>query len=144
MFLVPWFIAILGYFGLLEIRALCSHCPHYAEPGRILKCWANYGVPKLWKYHPSPMSGLEKVLFLGGLVVLWGYPLAFLLLGMQWFLLAVYTLTTAGAFMTLKIGMCSQCMNFACPLNAVEDAVRREFFRRNPVVAAAWGVDVEG
>ncbi|GAJ20475.1 unnamed protein product, partial [marine sediment metagenome] len=21
-----------------------------------LKCWANYGSPKLWKYRPGPMS----------------------------------------------------------------------------------------
>lgn len=139
-YLVPWLVIILVYFGLLEIRVMCSHCPHYAEAGSSLQCWANYGAPKLWKYRPGPMTGMEKGLFVGGLVAVLGYPLVFLLVGMQWFLLAVYVLTSTGAFATLKIYLCSQCMNFACPLNGVQDETRRAFFERNPGVAQAWGV----
>jgi len=136
--LAPWFAIILGYFGLLEIRVMCSHCPHYAEPGSTLKCWANYGAPKLWKYRPGPMSFMEKILFLGGFVVIWGYPLAFLLVGSQWFLLLVYVLSATGLFLTLKMFLCSRCMNFACPLNGVDDEVRRAFWERNPAIAQAW------
>jgi hypothetical protein len=139
-YLVPWLVIVLGYFGLLEIRVMCSHCPHYAEAGRSLQCWANYGSPRLWKYRPGPMTGMEKGLFVGGLVAVFGYPLVFLLVGIQWFLLAVYVLTSTGAFATLKIYLCSQCMNFACPLNGVRDETRRAFFERNPGVARAWGV----
>jgi hypothetical protein len=139
-YLVPWLAIVLGYFGLLEIRVMCSHCPHYAEPGHSLQCWANYGSPKLWKYRPGPMSRVEKSLFLGGFAAVWGYPLVFLLGGMQWFLLAVYALASAGFFATLKIHLCSQCMNFACPLNSVQDETRRAFFARNPQIAQAWGV----
>lgn len=141
--LVPWFILIGGYFGLAEIRVMCSHCPHYAEPGNSLKCWANYGSPKLWEYRPGPMSFMEKVVFLGGFAIIWGYPLAFLLGGAQWFVLVVYIMTTVGFFMTLKLYMCTQCMNFACPMNGVDDAVRHDFFQRNPEVARAWGVQIE-
>jgi len=122
---------------------MCSHCPHYAEPGGSLQCWANYGSPKLWKYRPGPMSGMEKAVFWGGFAAVWGYPLIFLLVGMQWFLFIVYVLSSLGFFMTLKISFCSQCMNFACPLNGVEDRVREDFFERNPVVAEAWGLDAE-
>jgi hypothetical protein len=50
-----------GCFGLLEIRVMCSHCPHYAEAGRLLKCWANYGSPKLWAYRPGPMCRMETL-----------------------------------------------------------------------------------
>jgi hypothetical protein len=139
-YLVPWLVILLGYFGVLEIRVMCSHCPHYAEPGSSLQCWANYGSPKLWKYRPEPMTGMEKGLFVGGLVAVWGYPLVFLLVGMQWFLLVVYAVTSAGFFMTLKTHLCSQCMNFACPLNSVQDETRRAFFERNPGIAQAWGV----
>ena len=135
--LVPWLIAALGYFGFLEIRVMCSHCPHYAEQGASLKCWANYGMPKLWKYRPGPMSLVEKILFLGGFVVIWGYPLPFLVVGTQWFQLVVYALVTTGFFMTLKEFLCSQCINFACPLNGVDEAARLEFFKKNPVVANA-------
>jgi hypothetical protein len=138
-FLVLWLGVIVGFFGLLEIRVMCSHCPHYAEPGSTLKCWANYGAPRLWKYRPGPMSSTEKILFWGGLVAVWGYPLVFLLVGMQWFLLVAFALSSGGFLMTLKTFLCTQCVNFACPLNGVNDEVRNDFFERNPEVATAWG-----
>ncbi|MFC1888256.1 hypothetical protein ACFL4G_00730 [Thermodesulfobacteriota bacterium] len=137
--LVLWIALIVGFFGFVEIRVMCSHCPHYAEPGKSLKCWANYGSPKLWKYRPGPMSFGEKFSFFGGFVIIWGYPIIFLLSGGQWFLLLVYTLSAVGFFMTLKIFFCTQCMNFACPLNAVEEGARQGFFGKNPEVARAWG-----
>lgn len=141
--LVPWLIIVIGFFGFVEIRVMCSHCPHYAEEGSSLKCWANYGSPKLWKYRPGPMTFLEKVVFLSGLVLVWGYPLIFLLADFQLFLLIVFLLTSAGFYMTLRTFLCSQCMNFACPLNSVESEVRRNFFDRNPTVAEAWTADIK-
>jgi hypothetical protein len=140
--LIPWLILIVGYFGFVEIRVMCSHCPHYAEDGSSLTCWANYGSPKLWKYRPGPMTFSEKVVFFVGFAVVWGYPLIFLVAGVQVFLLIVYPLTVAGFFMTLKMFLCSQCMNFACPLNTVTNEVRKEFFENNPEVAKAWDIDV--
>jgi len=71
-------------------------------------------------------------------------PLLFLIAGSQWVLLAVYLLATAGFFMALRRYLCSQCINFACPLNTVDDTVRRGFFDRNPGVAKAWGSDTKG
>ena len=139
--LIPWLILIIAYFGFVEIRVMCSHCPHYAEEGSSLKCWANYGSPKIWKYRPGPMTMLEKVVFFAGLAVVWGYPLIFLIAKFQVFLLIVYLLTVAGFFVTLRTFLCSQCMNFACPLNTVENEVRSGFFERNPEVAKAWRVD---
>lgn len=137
--LVAWIVIILGFFGVVEIRVLCSHCPHYAEDGETLGCWANHGSPKLWKYRPGPMSALEKSIFFIGLGVVWGYPLPFLLIGEQWFLPAIYVLTNAAFFVTLRLFLCSQCMNFACPFNSVESSARDLFFHRNPSVAAQWG-----
>ena len=61
--LAVWVAIIVGFFGFLEIRVMCSHCPHYAELGTSLKCWANYGSPKLWKYRPGPMAIAEKIIF---------------------------------------------------------------------------------
>jgi len=137
--LAVWVAIIGGFFGLLEIRVMCSHCPHYAEPGDTLGCWANHGSPKLWRYRPGPMSPLEKAVFFGGLVAVWGYPLVFLAMGHSWFLLTVYVLTSSAFFVTLKMFLCSRCMNFACPLNGVGEAERNLFFERNPAVADAWG-----
>ena len=141
--LIPWLIFIIAYFGFVEIRVMCSHCPHYAEEGSSLKCWANYGSPKIWKYRPGPMTFFEKFIFFIGFAVVWGYPLIFLIADFQLFLLVVYLLTTAGFFMTLRKFLCSQCMNFACPLNTVKNEVRRDFFGRNPEVAKAWTIEVK-
>ncbi|MCP4896617.1 MAG: hypothetical protein GY906_06530 [bacterium] len=136
--LVIWITICVGFFGAIEIRVMCSHCPHYAEEGATLKCWANHGSPKIWKYRPGPMSTAENIVFFAGLVVVWGYPLPFFVLGRGWFLLGLYVLLAAGFFATLKTFLCSQCMNFACPLNGVPDPVRAAFFDHNPVVAEAW------
>jgi hypothetical protein len=141
--LIPWVILIIGYFGFIEIRVLCSHCPHYAEEGSSLKCWANYGSPKIWKYRPGPMTFSEKGIFFVGFAFVWGYPLFFLISGFQLFLLIVYLLTVVGFFMTLRMFLCSQCMNFACPLNTVKNEVRRDFFEHNPEVAKAWAIDIK-
>ena len=141
--LLIWVAVIVGYFGFIEIRVMCSHCPHYAEEGATLKCWANHGSPKLWKYRPGPMSTTEKAVFFGGFVVVWGYPLAFFVVSGLWFLLGLYVLLTAGFFVTLKMFLCTQCMNFACPLNGVPDPVRAAFFRRNPSVGQAWNTGSE-
>jgi hypothetical protein len=62
--LIPWVAFALSYFGLIEIMVMCSHCPHYAQPEiKSLKCWANYGSPKLWRYNPGPMSSSEKFIY---------------------------------------------------------------------------------
>jgi hypothetical protein len=137
--LLIWLGLILSYFGLIEIRVMCSHCPHYAEPGGSLKCWANYGSPKLWHYRPGPMSAMEKLVFLAGLIVIFGYPLPFILLKTGWLLAGLYGLSLLGGYMFMRSAMCSHCMNFACPLNWVDPARREVFFKRNPAVAEAWG-----
>jgi hypothetical protein len=136
--LAPWLLMILGYFGFVEIRVMCSHCPHYAESGKSLQCWANYGSPRLWKFRPGPMTTAEKIVFEAGLLSIMGYPLVFLVAGLQWFLLVIYLLITISGFVTLKRSFCSQCMNFACPLNNVDERIRADFFKRNPTIAQAW------
>jgi len=141
-FLLPWLILMFGYFGFVEIRVMCSHCPHYAEEGGSLKCWANYGAPKIWKYRPGPMTLWEKIIFLAGFALVWGYPLFFLIFDFQVFLLLVYLLTVGSFFMTLRTFLCSQCINFACPLNTVTNKIRKDFFDRNPRVAKAWNIDI--
>jgi hypothetical protein len=136
--LVPWLVIALSYFGFIEIRVMCSHCPHYSEAGGSLKCWANYDSPKLWTYRPGPMTRAENIVFFAGLTAIFGYPLIWLVAGQSWFLLMLFALTTVDGFLTMQRCMCTQCMNFACPLNQVEQAPRDQFFARNPRVAEAW------
>jgi len=140
--LVLWLFLIAAFFVIIEIRVMCSHCPHYAEPGASLKCWANYGIIKVFTYRPGPMSLLEKSIFLSGFTTIWGYPIFFLFISSQWFLLIVYLLTVMAFFTTLKLFLCSRCTNFACPLNGVEISTKKEFFKLNPEIAKAWDEDV--
>lgn len=137
--LLPWVLLIIGYFGLIEIRVMCSHCPHYAEPGgKSLQCWANYGSPKLWQYNPGPMTRGERFVFFAGLVVIAGYPLAFLVGASQWLLSALFGVTVAAMATLMGRLMCVRCMNFACPFNGVDHWTRTLFLARNPAVAQAW------
>ena len=61
--LVLWIFMSAAFFLIIENRVMCSHCPHYAEPGASLKCWANYGIIKIFKYRPGPMSLLLSLPF---------------------------------------------------------------------------------
>ena len=136
---IIWFLIIIGFFMFAEIRVMCSHCPHYAEKNKSLKCWANYSIPKIWKYNPGPMTFIEKGVFLGGFVLVWGIPLIALIVDLQILLWILYVITTVGFFMTLQLNFCSICMNFACPLNRVNEEDRDMFFAKNPEIAKAWG-----
>jgi hypothetical protein len=84
------------------------------------------------------MSTAEKLVFHGGLVLVWVYPIGFFIVGGLWFFLALYLLINSAFFLTLKRVFCSRCMNFACPLNGVPEPVRRSFRKRNPSVGRAW------
>lgn len=133
LFLVPWVASVLLYFGLVEIRVMCSHCPHYAESEtKTLKCWANYGSPKIWKYRPGPMSVAEKIVFFAGLIVVFFYPTVIMLISAQYILTAIYLVYTSAAFYLMKRFMCTRCMNFACPLNATDKNAEESFKRNNP------------
>lgn len=139
LFLIPWFAMYIAFFGFIEIKALCSHCPHYGEPGlKSLKCWANYGAPKLWKYKPGPMSVLEKATFFIGVALIFSYPVPFLVLQKSYILLGVYPVLFAVGMFILKTLYCPKCINFACPMNRVPAAVRESFFDKNPMIKRAW------
>jgi hypothetical protein len=139
--LLGWLAYMLFFFFVWEARVLCSHCPYWAEEGRILHCHANYGVFKIWRYRPGPMSRSEQIQFLVGVGLFILYPLIFLFLGHQ-FLLAGIALTSAVSFgYLLWRNICNRCVNFSCPLNNVLPDVRQKFLDRNPMIAEAWRVE---
>ena len=156
-----WYMLAYGafyifFFGFFEIRILCSHCPYYsADTGFSLKCLANNGALKVWKYHPEPMNRFERISLAAGFVFLGGFPVfanfygvyfvaanydrfsQAALLGMIG--LAVITLASALSFFyCLRIYVCSKCVNFSCNLNTVPKAVVDDYLRRNPVMLEAW------
>jgi len=138
--LIPWIIFVLSYFGLIEIRVMCSHCPHYAEPEtKFLKCWANYGSPKFWNYRPGPMSKLEKIIFFSGLFIILFPPIALLIVQGHFLSLILYIVLLVTFKFALKRFFCERCINFACPFNVVDNVTRNAFFDKNPEIKKAWG-----
>lgn len=149
---ILFFPIILGVF---ESRFLCSHCPYYAEEGKVLHCLANHGILKLWRYHPEPMNKFEKTLMIllalsfGVLIpgTIFGYNIWYFASSPQYnniTLFAIISLTVIVAmtiigmvFMMAKT-MCSKCVNFSCPFNMVKKINRDEYLRKNPIMLKAW------
>jgi hypothetical protein len=135
----PYILLFFAYFGFIEIKVMCSHCPHYAEPDiNSLKCWANYGIPKLWKYNPGPMTTAEKIIFFTGMIAVLIYPIFFLIFTHHLLFLVIYLILIIPGVILLNLFLCTQCMNFACPLNKVKKEVRDVFFEKNPSIKKAW------
>jgi hypothetical protein len=129
--LIIWVMTFPLFFLLLGIRVLCTHCPHYEESSGILRCWSNWGVPKLWKYRPEQMIIFEKIILISGFIIVWGYPVIFISLAQKWILLTVYIFFVMLFFFLLNKFACRRCINFSCPLNRVSPEVKEEYFRSN-------------
>lgn len=137
-YLLLWLAYSLFFFFVWEAGVLCRHCPYWAEAGKILHCHANYGVIKLWKYQPEPMSRLDKIQFgFGGM--LWvGFPFPFLLLGGEYLLALIGVSAAISGMFLLRRNVCARCVNFSCPLNAVPGQLVDVYLRLNPQIRAAW------
>lgn len=149
--LLGWVAFALFFFFVWEARVLCSHCPFWAEDSRVLHCHANYGVIKLWRYRPGPMSRAEQVQFLVGALLLIALPFPFMLAGglrgtgaslgpidLALLLAAVALASAVGFAVDLSRQVCTRCVNFSCPLNRVPKAAVDAYLRRNPVILEAW------
>ncbi|MFX1507079.1 MAG: hypothetical protein ACFFDC_13370 [Promethearchaeota archaeon] len=151
--LIIYVIFWIFFFGFFEIRVLCSHCPYYAEEGRILHCLANHGTIKVWRYHPEPLNSFEKFGFLAGAVFFVLFPLITELFGILTFwnqedkLILILMLVVLAAisllggiyfFYFLRSRICPKCINFSCPLNKVPKELVDAYLKKNPIMKAAW------
>ncbi len=134
-----WLLIIGLFFLVVEIRVLCSHCPHYEKSSFFLNCWANYGAPKLWKYRPGPMNMLEKFILILGFIIVWGYPIIYIILLKNWLILVFYLILTAMFFIVLHTKNCVQFINLSCPLNSVDPETKKKFLKNNPEIQKYWG-----
>lgn len=129
--LLGWLVYMLFFFFVWEARVLCSHCPYWAEEGRILHCHANYGVIKIWRFHPEPMSRSEQVQFIVGVLIFLLYPLVFTVLGGEYMLAGIGLVSATSFGYLLYRNICSRCVNFSCPLNNVPEEVVKAYQERN-------------
>jgi hypothetical protein len=154
--LITYVVYFFVMFNVFEIRFLCSHCPYYAEEGRILHCLANHGCLKIWKYNPAPLNRLEKFMMYFLLATVFfifplgiaGYGIVYIsldygsyglpaLLGLCGLWGAI--LVSAISFVySLKKFFCAKCLNFSCPLNSVSKPVIDAFLKKNEVMRNAW------
>jgi len=75
--IMVWFVLAVLFFGYIEALVLCRHCPHYSEEGFLLRCHANWGLPKIPKMKPQPMNSFEKVVWLLYVAALFLYYIPF-------------------------------------------------------------------
>ncbi len=138
LFLLIWIVFAIFFLQVWENRILCSHCPYYDSEDRTLKCHANYGLYKLWKYNPAPMSLSEQAQMVIGVIIMIGFPFPFLVWTQQWLLL-IFALFGAIALGTILFGwLCLRCVNFSCPFNRVPKKDVDAFLKEYPKMRKAW------
>jgi hypothetical protein len=133
-----WIGLAVIFFGYIEALILCRHCPHYAEEGSTLSCHANWGLPKIPKIDPTPMSRAEGWIWIVYVLVLFLYYIPFFIVSSQWLLLGITTWTGFAWAWTVLRTQCVRCYNLSCPVNRVPDEVREVFFKNYPDYAASW------
>ncbi len=138
IFLLIWIVYAIFFLQIWENKILCSHCPHYGNEGRTLRCHANYGLFKLWKYNPAPMSRSEQVQTVIGVAIMIGFPFPFLVWAQQWLFL-VFALFGAIVLGAILFGwLCLRCVNFSCPFNRVPKVEVDAFLKEHPVMRKIW------
>jgi len=140
LYLVLFWGVLFSFLLIWENKVLCSHCPYYAiEEDSILKCYANFGFKKVWKYDPSPMSPSHKIQFLTGLfgafMIVPAIELYFI---QQYLILGLYLAAVVLWLISMHYWSCAKCPNFGCPFNVVPKFTRDDYLRRNPVMRKAW------
>jgi hypothetical protein len=150
-----YLVFVVSFFTVVEALLLCRHCPYYARSGATIRCHANYGLPRLWRFNPAPMSRLERMGLLLCFAFFGLFPVAveagglfYLLssgsaLSSTALLLACVTAATLGLvlvfFYLLRRLFCPRCVNFSCPLNRASSESVEQYLQRNPAMRDAWG-----
>jgi hypothetical protein len=141
--IIIFFVCYSGYliffFLIWENKILCSHCPYYSfDDESYVKCYANYGIHKAWKYNPAPMSRSERIQFMVGILIFAAYPLVFLAMYTMYIHFAAFFILVIIWIGSMHFLSCSACPNFSCPLNNVDEGVVKEYLRHNKVMGRAW------
>jgi len=130
---------LIVFFQFWENKILCSHCPYYAfEEDKHVKCYANYGIYKAWKYNPAPMTSSEKIQFIISIALFAIIPLILFIITELYIYFSISLVLSLIWFISMHFLSCSKCPNFSCPLNNVSKEVVDEYLKRNSVMRKAW------
>lgn len=130
--LIGWFVLALLFFGYFEALLLCRHCPHYKEEGRILRCHANWGLPKFPSYDPRPMNRLERIAWIIYSAAVTMYWVPFFIYSQQWLFLMWASVSAFVTLYQLIHTKCNRCYMMSCPLNRVPSEIKKVFFEYYP------------
>jgi len=137
-----WLWAWLAYAGiffiLIEPLVLCRYCPYWDLPGKTLKCHANYGVLKLFKYKPGESTLLEKTLFIITALIFFCIPLCLLIIGKSYLLFAIGSSSLFSFIYVAKNTICTKCINFSCPINSINKETKKQYLEQNKVMKDAY------
>lgn len=130
---------LIFFFQIWENKTLCSHCPYYAfEDDKSVKCYANYGIYKAWKYNPAPMNLSEKIQFIIGISIFAGFPLVILFFAGMYIYFGILLVLSVIWLVSMHFLSCSKCPNFSCPLNNVPKNIVDDYLRHNTIMRKAW------
>ncbi len=152
---IVYAILVFLFFTVIETRLLCRHCPYYSRGGWTIRCFANHGLPKVWRFQPEPMNRLEKTSLMVCFTFFGFYPILTEALG-AWSLYTDYgsylsapllwligiTIANVAAaisfFYLLNRLYCPRCVNFSCPFNKVPGDMVKEYLKKNPSMRDGW------
>lgn len=136
------------FFNIWETRILCNQCPYFAnESQKVLHCVIDKGKYKAGTYDPRPLSLSEKIQFGFGGVIVMIFPIPFLIIWQLYLALIIYTTSVILWIIVIQTKVCTDCINFACPLNRVPREIMNQFMFHNPIIKKAWekeGYEFEG
>ncbi len=112
--LVFLILAAAALVGLIY-RFFCIHCPHYIRDEKRLHCMFFWGIPKLFKANPAPLSTVGKGIAIGAPAVLFLLPLYWLI--SQPAMLIIYLLASGIFLSTMQRSECGRCTHHHCPAN---------------------------
>jgi hypothetical protein len=124
---ILWLLVYVAFAGVtvaLVLRFFCTRCPHYDREDRSLKCIFFWGLPKFFTPRPGTLSSTDMVLAFGPAVLLFLFPLFWLLLEPG--LLVIYILGLIALATTMKRYECGRCIYHECPVNSVPESLRNE------------------
>lgn len=116
-------LAVL-FFSYVEALVLCRHCPHYAKPGAILRCHANWGLLKIPPLDSRPLNRLERAIWILYGAILFLYYVPFCLLPPA-AALGLHHLGAVAWVWTVWRTQCVRCYHLSCPANHVLGWVRQ-------------------
>ena len=146
-------IVIILNFTIIETRYLCRHCPFYEKEGGSLECITLKGMPRIWKFDPSPIKLTERI----SMALVGGFIDIFPILMAGYSTWVLYSTESSLFSIILMVGLtiisiigagyleefigenyCKRCVNLSCMMNKVPKELKDEFLQKNPEMLKVW------